>query len=204
MLNQKTWHLALLGSYLVVLVWSVIGPVDYLIWGLEVGPVIVGGIVLIATYRRFPLSHLTYGLLWGTAIIMTIGGHYTYEMVPFFDYLRDAFHLRRNHYDRVGHFVQGLTLAVLIRELFLRKSRLLPGLLLGFVVTCICLALSASYEIFEFAGSAFMGKSAEAFLGLQGDVWDSQKDMLLALSGAVCGLLLFSRYQNRHVWEAGR
>jgi putative membrane protein len=133
-----------------------------------------------------------------------IGGHYTYAEMPLFNWLADTFHLGRNHYDRLGHLAQGLVPAILAREILLRTSPLRKGKWLGFIVVCICLAISATYELFEFAMAVLTGTAAEAFLGTQGDVWDSQKDMALALVGALAGLVCLSRLHDREMDGEGK
>jgi putative membrane protein len=131
--------------------------------------------------------------------ILLVGGHYTYSQVPLFNYLRDALGQSRNHFDRLGHFAQGFIPAILAREILLRTSPLRPTKWLFTIVTCICLAISAVYELLEFAIAIAIGKSAEAFLGTQGDVWDTQKDMTLALVGAVLSQLLLTHLHNRQL-----
>src|SRR6185436_14562110 len=144
---------------------------------------------LAATYKRFRFTDLLYVLIWIHAIILLVGGHYTYAEVPLFDWIRDTFGLSRNHYDRVGHFAQGFVPAIVAREVLLRKSPLKRGKLLTFIVVSICLAISASYELIEFGVSMATGSAGDAFLGTQGDIWDTQKDMLMALIGASTALL---------------
>lgn len=183
-------HLALLVSLLLVLVWSGVGPRDRFTWLLEVAPVLIAVPILLATYRRFEFTMLAYVLMWLHAIVLMVGGHYTYAEVPLFDWIRDAFGLARNHYDRVGHFAQGFVPAIVAREILVRRSPLKPGGWLFFIVVSICLAISAAYELLEFAVAVGTGEAAEAFLGTQGDVWDTQIDMALALGGALLSLLL--------------
>jgi putative membrane protein len=190
-------HLALLTSFLAVLVWSVIKPHDLFTWFLETAPAIIALAILAATYHRFRLSNLAYVLIWIHAIILLIGGHYTYAEVPLFDWIRDTFGLSRNHYDRVGHFAQGFVPAIIAREVLLRKSPLKRGKLLTFIVVSICLAISASYELIEFGVSMATGSAGDAFLGTQGDIWDTQKDMLLCLAGAVTALATLSGLHDR-------
>lgn len=137
-----------------------------------------------------------YVLILIQAIILVIGGHYTYAEMPFFNWLRDTFHLARNHYDRLGHFVQGFVPAMISREILLRKSPLKNGKLLSFLVISICLAISASYELIEWGVAAATGSAADAFLGTQGDVWDTQWDMLLALCGSIISLLTLQKFHN--------
>jgi putative membrane protein len=177
----------------VALLVSAVNPHDWGTWFLEVLPVLVGGPLLVATHRRFPLTPLLYRLLFLHALILILGGHYTYARVPPGDWARDLFDLSRNHYDRVGHLAQGFVPAILAREILIRRSPLRPGGWLFFLVLCVCLAFSAFYELAEGAAALVGGESAEAFLGTQGDVWDTQWDMFLALLGAFASQLLLSR-----------
>jgi len=197
--SRKKVHLALLVSFLAILIWSVIGPKDRFTWLLESFPAIVGAVILLATYRRFELTTLLYVLIWAHAIILVIGGHYTYAEVPLFNWIRDAFHLSRNHYDRVGHFAQGFVPAMIAREFLLRRSPLEPGKLLAYIIVSICLAISAAYELLEFGVSVLTGSAGDAFLGTQGDVWDTQKDMLMALIGSITALLSLSHWHDRQL-----
>jgi len=187
-----------------VFVWSAIKPVDRFTWWLEVFPVLVAVPVLAATYRRFPLTPLAYALVAVHACILLVGGHYTYAKVPAFDWLRDALGQSRNHYDRVGHFAQGFVPAILARELLLRTSPLRPGKWLAVIVVSICLAISATYELIEWTAAAATGESADAFLGTQGDAWDTQKDMALCGTGAVTALILLSRPHDRQLAGVAR
>ncbi len=186
----------LLFSFLALLAWSGIAPKDRFTWLLEVFPAVVGLMILAATYRRFRLTDLLYVLIWIHAVILLVGGHYTYAEVPLFDWIRDAFHQTRNNYDKVGHFAQGFVPAMIAREILLRRRVVERRGWVAFLVVCMCLALSASYELFEWAVAEFTGTAADAFLGSQGDPWDTQKDMAYAFSGAVCALLVLSRYHD--------
>ncbi len=169
---------------------SALDPVaDRLTWFLETVPVLIGIILLIASYRRFRLTPLLYRLLTLHAIILIIGGFYTYAEVPLFNWLRDSFELSRNHYDRIGHLAQGFIPAILAREILIRRSPLRPGGWLFLTVTSICLAFSAFYEMIEWWTAAISGEAADAFLGTQGDSWDTQWDMFLALIGALTAQL---------------
>ena len=181
----------------VVFLWSALGPRDRFTWFLEILPVLLGVPLLAFTWRRFPLTTLAYVLVTIHAIILLVGGHYTYAEVPLFNWIRDAFGLARNHFDRVGHFAQGFVPAILAREILLRRAPFRPGGWLFFMVTSICLALSALYELFEWGVAVATGTAAEAFLGTQGDVWDTQKDMAMCLVGAVTALLILSRAHDR-------
>jgi len=181
------------------LAWSAWHPFSYFIWILEVAAAIVGALVLIAIYPRFKFTDLVYVLVLVHGIILMIGGHYTYAEMPLFNWLRDEFHLARNHYDRVGHLAQGFVPAIIAREVLIRRSPLKPGKWLFFVVTCFCLALSAFYEFIEWWVAIATGEAATAFLATQGDIWDTQWDMFLAFIGAILAQLLLSRWQDRQL-----
>jgi len=179
---------------------SGIDPVaDRLTWFLETFPVMAGLLLLALSYRRFPLTPLLYRLLALHALILIVGGYYTYAQVPAFNWLRDALDLSRNHYDRIGHLAQGFIPAILAREILLRCSPLQPGKWLFFIVTSICLAFSAVYEMIEWWTALLSEEAAEAFLGTQGDHWDTQWDMFLALLGALSSQLLLVRLHNRQL-----
>jgi putative membrane protein len=181
----------------VALAVSGIRPDDRLTWFLEVAPIFLGAPILIATYRRFPLTPLLYRLLFLHALILMAGGHYTYAKVPLGFWVQDLLGLARNHYDRLGHFAQGFVPAILAREVLLRRTPLRRGGWLFFLVTCICLAISATYEFVEWWSAVLGGSAADAFLGTQGDVWDTQWDMFLALVGALTAQLTLSRVHDR-------
>ena len=182
-----------------VLVWSGIGPRDRLTWWLEVAPVLIGVPILVATHRRFPLTPLVYRLLFLHAVILMVGGHWTYAETPLGFWMKDAFGFARNHYDRIGHLAQGFIPAILAREILIRKTPLRPGAWLFLLVTSVCLAFSALYELIEWATALIGGGSAEAFLGTQGDPWDAQWDMFLCLVGALASQLLLSRMHDRQL-----
>lgn len=148
-------------------------------------PALLGVIVLLVTYNKFRFTNLAYFLMWMHAIILIVGGHYTYAEMPLFNWFRDTFELNRNYYDRLGHFAQGFFPAIIAREILLRLSPLKTGKWLFFIVVCIGLSISAFYELIEWWVAAATGSAAEAFLGTQGDVWDTQWDMFLALFGAI-------------------
>ncbi|RDI45770.1 DUF2238 domain-containing protein [Falsibacillus pallidus] len=194
----KKIHLALLVIVLLVLIWSGISPKSYLTWSLEVGPATLGIIVLAAAYRKFQFTTLVYIILSVLCIWMFIGGHYTYERVPLFNWIKDHFHLKRNEYDRVGHFLKGFA-AIAVREVLIRKSCLKPSKWLIFLVLCVVLALSASYEIAEWLAAEILGREAHDFLGTQGDIWDSEWDMALAFLGGVLSLLTLSRLHQYYL-----
>lgn len=191
--------LILLIATLVCLAVSRIGAAEPGTWVLEVFPIFLALPVLIATAKRFPLTPLAYRLLFVHALILMIGGHYTYAKVPLGFWVQDALHLGRNHYDRLGHFAQGFVPAIIAREILLRRSPLQRGKWLFFLVTCVCLAISASYELIEWLAALLGGSSADAFLGTQGDVWDTQWDMFLALIGATVSQLLLGRLHDRQL-----
>jgi putative membrane protein len=191
--------LVLLAAGLVALVVSGIGPRDRFTWVLEVAPVLLGVPLLLWSHRRFPLTPLLYRLLFVHALILMLGGHYTYAEVPPGFWVRDALGLARNHYDRLGHFAQGFVPAILAREILLRRTPLRRGGWLFFLVTSVCLAFSAFYELIEWWTAAATGEGATAFLGTQGDVWDTQWDMFLALLGALTAQLTLSRVHDREL-----
>ncbi len=191
--------LLLLAIAAVALLVSGLRPYDRPTWLLEVGPVLMGAPILIASYRRFPLTPLLYRLLLLHALILILGGHYTYERVPLGFWLQDLLDLSRNHYDRLGHVAQGFIPAILAREILLRLSPLRRGKWLFFLVVCVCLAFSAFYELLEWRTAAIMGEEADSFLATQGDIWDSQWDMFLALLGAIASQLLLSRLHDREL-----
>ena len=188
----------------VTLVVSGIQPFDRTTWWLEIAPILVGLPLLVVTHRTFPLTGLAYRLLFVHAVVSAVGGHYTYARVPVGAWLQQALDLSRNHYDRVGHLVQGFVPAIVVREVLLRKTPLGPGLWLFVLVTCVCLAVSAGYEIVEWWAALVLGESASAFLGTQGDMWDTQWDMFLALLGALIAQLSLSRAHDRALVRVAR
>jgi len=182
-----------------VFVWSAIRPNDYFTWFLEVFPVLIGLPILMLTYAKFPLTNLVYGLVLLHAIILLVGGHYTYAEMPLFNWLRDYYGWDRNYYDRLGHVAQGFIPAIITREILLRRSPLRPGKWLFFIVVCICLAMSAFYEFIEWWVALASGSDAVAFLATQGDVWDTQWDMFLAFLGALSAQLLLAKVHHRQM-----
>jgi len=187
----------LLCGFTVVLAWSAVYPHDYFTWGLEVFPAILALAALAITYRRFQFTTLVYLLITLHACILFVGGHYTYAEVPLFNWIRDHFHLARNDYDRVGHFAQGFVPALVAREVLLRQKIVLRRGWLFFIVLSICLAVSAAYELLEWRVAVSTGSAADAFLGTQGDPWDTQEDMATAAIGVLTALLFFSRWHDR-------
>lgn len=188
---------------LAALIVSGLSPYDRNTWVLEVFPIFIGLPILIVTYRRFPLTTLLYRLLLIHALILMIGGHYTYARVPIGFWIQELFHFSRNHYDRLGHFAQGFIPAILAREILLRRSPLVPGKWLFFIIVSICLAFSAFYELIEWWTAMIEGEAAEAFLGTQGDPWDTQWDMFMALIGAITAQLTLTTRHNKNLKELG-
>lgn len=193
--KQKIYFYFLLSVLALIFIWSAIHPYDYFTWFLEVSPVIIALPILVYTYKKFPLTNLSYLLILIHAVILMVGGHYTYAEVPVFNWLRDTFDLSRNYYDRLGHLAQGFVPAMIAREILIRNNVIKTGVWLFFIVCCICLAISACYEFIEWWVAVASGESADAFLGTQGDVWDTQWDMFLALIGAILAQILL---RNRH------
>jgi putative membrane protein len=196
-LTRSTTYLRLLLALVgVVLVWSLIHPHDYLTWLLEVFPALIGAAILLVTYRRFRFTNLVYTLIAIHAVILMVGGHYTYAEVPLFNWLRDAGVFARNDYDKVGHLAQGFVPALITRELLLRTSPLGRGKWLTTLAIAVPGAISAAYEIFEWWVSVATGSAGDAFLGTQGYVWDTQSDMLMCFIGAIAALVLLSRWHD--------
>ncbi|MBT8139533.1 MAG: DUF2238 domain-containing protein [Gammaproteobacteria bacterium] len=185
-----------IATFLAVLIWSGVNPKDQLTWFLEVLPAMIGLVLVVSTYRGFPLTPLLYMLILLHCIVLMVGGHYTYAEVPLFDGLFGA---ERNNYDKVGHFFQGFGPAILAREILIRKRVVNGGAWQAYIIVSICLAFSAFYELIEWWVALLSGEDAEAFLGTQGYIWDTQSDMGLALVGACLALLLLSRYHDRQL-----
>ncbi|XQW87014.1 DUF2238 domain-containing protein [Thalassotalea piscium] len=183
-------------SFFSVLIWSGINPKDQFTWLLEAGPAIIGFGLMAKTYHSFRLTSLLYFLILLHCIVLMVGGHYTYAEVPFFDGL---FGSERNNYDKVGHFFQGFVPALLAREILVRKQVVNGQAWLRFIIISICLGFSAFYELIEWWVALASGEDAEAFLGTQGYIWDTQSDMGLALLGAICSLLLLAKTHDRQL-----
>ena len=198
--RRLLWFCALLAP---VLAWSAWAPHDYFTWFLEIAPVFIGLPLALVLHRRFPLSGLVMGLLWWHCVILIFGGHYTYARVPLGEWAKDWFGWTRNNYDKLGHFAQGFVPAVLVREILLRTSPLRdrgdgrPSRWLGFLTVSVCLAFSASYELTEWLVAISSGAAADDFLGTQGDPWDTQSDMAMALVGATVAVLVLPRWHDR-------
>jgi len=197
--SRAVWGVIFVG----VLAWSAIAPKDRATWWLEVSPALIGVVILIATQRRFPLTPLVYWAILLHAVVLMVGGHYTYAEVPLGDALREVFGWQRNNYDKLGHFLQGFVPALITRELLLRLTPLTRGGWLNFLVVCVCLAISACYELIEWCVALISATAADSFLGTQGYIWDTQSDMAFALLGAIAALLLLGRWHDRELAALG-
>lgn len=193
----------LLGLVGVALVASGVAPFDRATWWMEVAPVIILAPLLVASHRRFPLTRLLQVLIAAHALVLIVGGAWTYARVPFGFWLQDVMGLERNPYDRIGHFMQGFVPALAAREILLRRAVVRGRGWLFFIVSCICLAISAVYELVEWGAAVALGQGAEAFLGTQGDPWDTQSDMAMALVGAVCAQWALGRWHDRQLARIG-
>jgi putative membrane protein len=181
------------------LVWSGIGPKDQATWLLEVLPAMIGALILLSTYKSFRLTPLLYTLILIHCVVLMVGGHYTYAEVPLFDSLKDIFGMERNNYDKVAHFVQGFVPAIIAREILIRKNVVEGTAWLNLFIISVCLAFSAFYELIEWWVALAIGADAEAFLGTQGYVWDTQSDMALALLGSISAVVLLANRHNRQL-----
>ena len=195
--------LLLLSITCLFLILTSIRPFDRPTWFLEVFPILIAAPLLIVTYKRFPLTPLLYRLIFLHALILILGAYYTYARVPLGAWVQQAFELSRNHYDRLGHFAQGFIPAMIAREILLRKTALVRGKMLFFLVVCVSLSLSAFYEFIEWWSAVILGAGATEFLGTQGDVWDTQWDMFIALIGAIIALLTLSRIHDKELERLG-
>jgi len=197
------YPLTLLGITAVLLAVSAYHPYEMGTWWMEVVPVIVAVPILAGTYRRFPLTPLAYTLIFVHACILMLGGHYTYARVPLGFWMQDLFEFSRNHYDRIGHLAQGFIPALIAREVLLRRTPLRSSGWLFFIVCCVCLAISACYEFIEWWAALIGGEGATEFLGTQGDVWDTQWDMFMALIGSIVSQVALSRVHDRQLTRIG-
>ncbi len=182
-----------------VLLWSAVEPRNRFIWFLEVLPALLGLMVLAATRHRFPLTPLNYVLILIHSIILMVGAHYTYSEMPLFEWLQEQFGWQRNNYDKVGHFAQGFVPAMIAREILIRKQVVNGRGWLNFLILCFSLALSAFYELIEWWIALLTGEPQTVVLATQGDVWDTQSDMLLALLGAATALLTLNKLHNQQL-----
>lgn len=192
-------HLALLFVTGLVFLWSAWQPYDRTTWWLEVAPAILGAALLIVTYSSFRFTTLVYSLIALHVMLLCVGGHYTYARVPLFNWIEPYFGWHRNHFDRLGHLMQGFVPALIARELFIRLRVVTTAGWRLAIVILICMGISALYELLEWVTALISGEAATAFLGTQGDIWDTQTDMFMALVGAICALILMSRWQNRQM-----
>ena len=192
---NKTW----LAIFFSALLWSGFEPRDLLTWMLEVAPALIGLAGLLATRRTFPLTRIAYSLILLHCLILMVGGHYTYAEVPIFNWLKQVFQLERNNYDKIGHFAQGFVPAIIAREILIRKSVVTGRSWLNFLVTCVCLAISAAYELLEWGVALLSEEAAESFLGTQGYIWDTQSDMAFALLGAITALVTLRQRHDRQI-----
>lgn len=196
----------LIGSIVLVilLVLSSINPFDRTTWILEVFPIFFALPVLCATYRRFPLTNLLYVLIFFHCVVLITGGMYSYARVPIGFQIAEWLHIDRNPYDKIGHFFQGFVPAMIAREILIRGKFINGEKMLAFLVICIVLAISASYELIEWAAAIALGQGADEFLGTQGYIWDTQSDMLFALIGGVTSILLLSRFHDNQLAQMHR
>jgi putative membrane protein len=193
----------LLTAVLAVLAWSAVNPFDRFTWWLEVAPTLAGLVALACTWRRFRFTDLVLTLIALHMILLCVGGKYTYARVPLGEWVRDWLHLARNHYDRLGHFAQGFVPAMIAREIVIRNRVILSRPWRAFFVTATCLAISALYELVEWLTALGSGAAATDFLGTQGDVWDTQEDMAVALIGALCAQALLARWHDHQLRKLG-
>ena len=191
----STW----LAIYFSVLIWSGISQRDFFTWVLEVTPAVIGLVLLVATRKKFPLTTLVYILILLHSIVLMVGGHYTYAEVPLFDDLSRLFGGERNNYDKLGHLMQGLVPAMVAREVLLRLQVVNGRRWLNFLVVCICLAISAVYELLEWAVAWLTGAAGDYFLGTQGYIWDTQSDMAWAMWGAIFALIIMGNFHDRQL-----
>jgi putative membrane protein len=186
----------LITIFLAGIIWSGINPHDYFTWILEVFPAVIGLLILLTTYRKFRFTDLTYNFILIHCYILFLGGHYTYAEVPLFDWFKETFHQARNNYDKVGHFAQGFVPAMIVRELLIRGAIVKKKSWQSFLTVCVCISISAFYELLEWFVAISTGESAESFLGTQGYIWDTQSDMMYAITGSISMIVLMSYTQD--------
>lgn len=192
-------HYSLLALLIALLVWSAINPFEYFTWFLEIFPALLGILVVVFTFKKFRFTNLVYILIFLHCVILIIGGHYTYAEVPLFDWIQETFHQSRNNYDKIGHFAQGFVPAMITRELILRKNVVSGRNWLNFIVVCIAMAISVTYEFIEWGVSLSTGEGGDSFLGTQGYIWDTQSDMLFATFGAILALIFLSKVHDNQL-----
>lgn len=195
---NKKFYFTLIILFFIGLVWSALNPKDYFTWTLEVSPAIAGFIVVLLTFKRFTFTKLVYILILLHCYVLFVGGHYTYAEVPLFNWIKDTFSQSRNNYDKLGHFIQGFVPAMIAREIFIRQD-VVKKSWRAFIVICACITVSAFYELIEWCTSVLTGESADAFLGAQGYVFDTQSDILFAFIGAITALILLSKVQDKQI-----
>lgn len=196
-IDNKKLPLNILILFIIMLIVSFIKPYSLGICFAESTPAVIGATVLLLTYKKFKFTNFTYILWFILSIFILIGAHFSYAKMPLFNWLKVVFHLHRNHYDRLGHFMQGLIPSIIIREILLRKTKLKRGKVLNLIIICICLAISASYELIEWAIVLITKIEPEIVLSTQGDIWDTQWDMLCALLGSILGLITLSKIHDK-------
>lgn len=199
MKNEKLMIAIYIAIFVIVALWSGCQPYEAWLWFMEAGICVVALLIMIFTYRQFRLTNLTYIFILIHFIILFVGAHYSYAKVPLFDMLKDWMHSDRNNYDKLGHFAQGFVPAMVAREILIRLDVVRKKSWIPFLVVCICLAISAFYELIEWWVAAFSEDGADDFLGMQGYVWDTQSDMFCALIGAICMLLFLSKVQDKQI-----
>lgn len=192
-------HTILIVLFFLGLIVSGINPHDYFTWMLEVFPAVLGFIALVVTYKRFQFTYLTYVMILVHCYMLFIGGHFTYAEVPAFNWIRDVLHQSRNNYDKIGHFTQGFVPAMIARELYIRLQVVQKHGWLAFLTVCTCVTISVIYEFLEWGVSIASGASGDSFLGTQGYVWDTQSDMLYAMIGAICMVVLLGKVQDKQI-----
>jgi len=197
-------YLILIILFFAGLIISAINPHDYFTWILEVFPAIIGFIILVITFKRFRFTYFTYVMILIHCYILFIGGHYTYALVPLGDWVRDTFHQARNNYDKLGHFFQGFVPAMIVREVFIKADIIKKKSWMPFLIICMCGTISLLYELLEWLVSVTSGSSGDSFLGTQGDVWDTQSDMLFALICAICMLIFVSKILDKQIYKMQR
>ena len=198
-MNIGSVRFAWIGTFLAVLIWSALGPSDTATWMLEVFPAVLGAGILWYTRESFPLTPLAYTLILIHCIILMVGGHYTYAEVPLFNWFQDAFDLTRNNYDKVGHFAQGFIPAIVTREIVIRKGIFNDVRWRNFFIVCFCLGFSAFYELIEWWVALLSAEAADAFLGTQGYIWDTQSDMAWAFVGAIIALAALGGWHDKQL-----
>lgn len=199
LITRPYTHLLMLITIAICLIFSGLHPYDRTTWILEIFPILIAAPILIISYKKFPLTNLLYCLIFLHALVLMVGGIYSYARVPFGFTVAEWFDLARNPYDRFGHFFQGLVPALIAREILVRKQAINGKKMLAFIVVCIVLAISATYELIEWAAALMLGQGADEFLGTQGDMWDTQSDMFFAVVGALFSLLVFSHLHDKQL-----